>query len=325
MNDRERSRADTAVDWQIRLQDEPDNAELRASFSAWLRADPENERAWLEIQETRDAISAAVRRSGRDPAQADISPAQIKPRRSPPIWAMGGALATVLALAVFLAPEIQILLEADHRTATGQTSRVPLSDGSTVVLGADSAISLEFTDEQRGVRLLGGSAYFAVTPDAGRPFHVDFGTDRTTVVGTAFEVRMSSDGSSVAVEEGRVRVTTGLANPSAEQSENGVSAGQSIRLSDKHQPEVQSIEPRSVATWRRGKLIVKDRPAGDVIDELARYHTGLLLAGSGRFRSRRISGVFDLSRPYDAILTAARTAGADVYSASEWALTVRDR
>ena len=70
----------------------------------------------------------------------------------------------MLVLAVVLgwwqAPQAWLYLEADYHTGKGELRTVHLADGSTVELDASSAIGLDFTNSQRRVHLLAGSAVF---------------------------------------------------------------------------------------------------------------------------------------------------------------------
>ncbi len=56
---------------------------------------------------------------------------------------------------------------------------------------------------------------------------------------------------------------------------------------------VEPIDANSETAWRRRKLIFVDRPLGEVVDELNRYHKGMIRIIDGSIRAKRISGVFE--------------------------------
>jgi transmembrane sensor len=83
-----------------------------------------------------------------------------------------------------------------------------LTDGSTVMLNSNTELSVpkKFTGTTRSVKLK-GEAFFQVEPDSLKPFIIDAGLGRVTVLGTSFHVK-AVPGSDllVFVESGRVEV-----------------------------------------------------------------------------------------------------------------------
>jgi transmembrane sensor len=82
-----------------------------------------------------------------------------------------------------------------------------LPDGSLVELKEGSRIAVDFSAEQRQVRLV-GEAHFQVARDAARPFVVNAQGVMVRAVGTAFSVRVDSDEVQVLVTHGSVHVLT---------------------------------------------------------------------------------------------------------------------
>src|SRR3546814_19991519 len=85
-----------------------------------------------------------------------------RPQR--PVTAMVGAAAAA-CLAVFSAPTLLLMWQSDYRTGTGEMRIVTLSDGSSVTLDPGSAISVNYADGTRGVRIPPGRARVAVAND----------------------------------------------------------------------------------------------------------------------------------------------------------------
>jgi len=93
----------------------------------------------------------------------------------------------------------------------GQKSKVFLPDGSVVILNSASKIEYQpdFNSEQRLVKLE-GEAFFEVVKDTLRPFIVDAGEAKTTVLGTSFNIKAFStqDKTQISLVEGQLKVTT---------------------------------------------------------------------------------------------------------------------
>ncbi len=76
------------------------------------------------------------------------------------------------------------------------------------------------------MRLLSGEAFFKVRPEPSRPFRVVARSVETVVVGTRFDVSMDTDGVTVSVEQGVVRVG---ADKTASAAHSELQAGQAVR------------------------------------------------------------------------------------------------
>jgi transmembrane sensor len=90
--------------------------------------------------------------------------------------------------------------------ASNEHVRTVLQDNSSVVLSPGSRVNVRMKDERHIA--LHGEAYFEVQRDEERPFVVEAGDVRVTVLGTAFEVSAFDTSSSVLVRvrHGKVRV-----------------------------------------------------------------------------------------------------------------------
>lgn len=84
-----------------------------------------------------------------------------------------------------------------------------LADSSTVILGEGSSLQLAdgFGKENRNLTLK-GEAYFDVQHNASLPFVIQTGKIKTTVLGTAFNIKQVADSVAVTVTRGKVRVET---------------------------------------------------------------------------------------------------------------------
>jgi transmembrane sensor len=157
---------------------------------------------------------------------------------------------------------------------------VTLPDGSVAELNAGS--TLRYRAGLRG-RLglpaavrdvsLDGEAFFDVVPNQ-KPFEVRTVEARVTVLGTRFLVRARADereGTSVAVESGRVRVT-----PQGASAESAVEllAGQGtvVGRGVTTPAPVSAVGVERLTLWRRGGFALVDQPLDAIVRELERRY-----------------------------------------------------
>ncbi|MCY1267944.1 Protein FecR [compost metagenome] len=325
LEDEDRAAAE-AAHWLVALEDDPEDARLRARFEAWLNASPANAVAWADSADIYDLMGqvppAHAGQWAAAPAPA-VAPRGSAPRPHPPrrrAWRQRlaiGALAACLALAAM--PTALLRMQSDYLTATAEQRSIELEDGSRVRLGAGSALAVAFAEDERRVRLLAGEAFFEVVADADRPFRVAADGVTTTVLGTAFEVRRDAQAVAVAVRHGLVRVAPDAAAPARAER---LTRGEWLRMGRDGRVERGNLAADEVAAWMQGQIVVRDRPLGEVVDELRRYHRGLIVLADDALAGRRVTGVYNLAEPAAALRALAGAHGGTVRQVSPWLLVV---
>ncbi|RMX07847.1 sigma-70 family RNA polymerase sigma factor [Corticibacter populi] len=174
-------------------------------------------------------------------------------------------------------------------SAPGQRLTRMLDDGSRITLDADSRMAMAYFADRRTARLEQGAAFFEVAHMPDRPFSVEAGLVRVTVLGTRFAVdwqalpsaRQTPEGAAhgvqgvveVAVESGRVLVEPLL--PDARWTAREVAAGERLRVWRREEDtamQAPQLEPlQQAAPWRQGWLGFRDVPLGEVVGRLQRY------------------------------------------------------
>jgi transmembrane sensor len=192
-------------------RDEPGWSEAdEAALDEWLDESPAHKVAFWRLEH-------GWARTGR---LASLRPAGPRsPRRAFPAigWrpmAIAASLA-VIALSVVLALNTTGLRVTSYRTEIGGHETVPLKDGTRIELNTDTRLRTAVDAHARRVWLDRGEAYFEVSHDPSRPFVVDAGSRKVTVLGTRFSIRRDGDRVTVAVVEGRVRVDPTRPSPGA--------------------------------------------------------------------------------------------------------------
>lgn len=340
-----------ASGWMIRLQEAPDDADLRRRFDDWL-SDPAHAAAWEETQRMTRAVARATprhattwgpylkwmreeddkapknpaperrpSRARRDPTRRtetgrDRAPANRTRRR---VLKLAGLAVAASVLALVAGPELALHLRADYMTAKSETRTVRLEDDSLVAVAPDSAVAVSFDVDERRVRLLAGEVYLDVRADADRPFRVEADGIVVTVVGTAFNVSETDSSVEVGVAHGTVRVTKDTAPLLAA---SALAAGEFVRISPSGRIQRGKQPASQIGAWRQEQLIAQDQPLGDVLARLRRYHAGTILLMDGSLADQPVTGVYDLSDPVAALRAIARSQDAVVHAFTPWLLVV---
>lgn len=194
----------------------------------------------------------------------------------------------------------------DIRTASNERRIVTLSDGSTVSLSPDSALSVTMTGSERSLVLRQGEGLFDVAPDPARPFVVQAGNGSVRAVGTAFNVRVGPD-VVVTVVEGTVSVAAGKARAASPDRPltQIASAGQQVRFgAHSTSPAAasqqdfitppQPVDPDRFTSWTSGVLRFDGEPLAVVINELNRYSARKIRLTDPSLADKPIYGVFHI-------------------------------
>lgn len=283
------------------LRDESATREDRTRFAAWLREEAENRAAWGDVAEIwtgLDRLPQAAR------ARISLRPMAVTTGRGKSWrWAAMAAMVAGLALIGLLtlqAPGLAWRVLADHYTGPQDRLDVALPDGSTVSLGASSALSVAFDGMRRHVVLHRGEAYFAVVPDPDHPFIVAAGSGTVTVLGTKFGVKIADERVTVGVAEGVVSVAAGPGAPIQ------LKRGETARYGAGTVMRSAGVDLADVGSWRNGRLIFQGVPLDEVLADLERYRGGRIFVTDETLAALPVTGVFDIKRADGALDTIAR-------------------
>lgn len=294
---------DEAVEWFTRLGDRPVSAPLRAEFARWRLADSRHARAFDELEQLWSGLGELgdLRAPSETASAASFSKTRvITGRRALVAGGVGLLLATAIPISL---PDGGVAaLLADARTGR-ELRHMRLADGSTVVMDAGTALSVNMTVEKRVVHLVTGRAYFDVRHQEQRPFVVDAGDIQVKDIGTAFEVSRLKSDNRVAVAEGVVdvsrpgRITARLV------------AGDTLDLAAERP---RSEQVAAIASWRAHRLVFENKPLAAVVEELRHYLPGWVILTSPQRGARRLTGSLDAGRPVAALDALAKMADLSV-------------
>ena len=265
--------------------------EEQDAFSAWLAADPRHRRAYPDQKWSWDQLD---RLNGLQ-VSGEARPEEPFPtcRRARPPWA-SAVVVVAAALAACL-----ILLPVERPRPPAPAEAIPLcqgellDDGTRIELNRGAAIRVQYTADERRVRLERGEAHFAVAPDRQRPFVVEVDGVSVRAVGTAFSVRRGPETVAVLVTEGTVALTS----PSAPHDEAAprITAGQRavVALAS---PETATLVEAVAAgaieahlAWRPRLLEFDETPLSEIAAEFNRRNPVRLEINDSALRARRLS------------------------------------
>lgn len=152
-------------------------------------------------------------------------------------------------------------------TPRGKDYELVLSDGTVVLLNADSKITFptRFTGNKRTVKLV-GEAYFKVSKNKHRPFIVETGNLYTKVLGTEFNLK--------AYPHSDVNVTLikGSVVVNAEGKEVMLKPGENAEYSEDKDIEVTTVDTEGYIQWKDGYFYFDNVPLIDVVRDLGRWY-----------------------------------------------------
>ena len=182
----------------------------------------------------------------------------------------------------------------ERSSAGGELTTITLKDGTRVTLNGRSTLAFPETfADTRAVRLR-GEAFFEVSHDAARPFIVEAGELKTTVLGTKFNVCAPGENTdaSVALVEGRVEVAPlrpreGIAAKTLHPGE------QLIWKAGAGAASVSTFDAESATGWLRGVLAFHDERLSSVAGKLTRRFGADFDFAEPRLAEKRISARFE--------------------------------
>jgi len=289
-----------AAEWLTTLMSGQATSVEKAAWADWRQSHPDHERAWRHIEKVSGGFQGL---DGQASRQALARRSRSMSTGGFPVSRRGSLKALSWLAAIGLtgwlgarSQPAQMLL-ADAATSTGQRRDITLPDGTQVTLNSASAINIRYSSTQRLLQLVQGEVFISTAHETSgpyRPFLVETAQGHALALGTRYSVRQDGERTSVAVEQGAVRLTPRHGGGSLV-----IHAGQGSSMDAQHVAPVQTVSP-DVWGWRRGLLLADDMRLRDFLHELSRYRHGFLGCDDA-VAELRISGVFPL-HDLDAVL-----------------------
>jgi transmembrane sensor len=293
---------DEAARWYARLQAADCSMQERAAFQKWREADEQHALAYEQACQAAAGIDQLMALDPRMQALLDealvpaVSPRVVEPTKGLARvrrWSIPAALAASLALAFVsfrfvgdgtrAADGVVLQAEAAPRT-------VELEDGSTVQMDVNTKIIVRMTAVRRDVTLEAGRAMFDVAHDRSRPFSVAAATSRTVALGTQFQVELDQSQVVVTLAEGSVAIDN---EADAQIWQERLHPGEQLRIDVASAARDKLVvDPAVVTSWTRGRLVFRNTPLAEAIEQVNRYSTKKVRLGDPSLRDLHVAGNF---------------------------------
>lgn len=292
-------------------------------FEAWLAERPAHRAALRELYAlwtSLDRVPGIEQTLGQRPEQdlgagahgvphaATSVPALRLPRRAwrptlarqrmRKVWKVSLAAGLAAMVALFaLSPTGEPSVERHYRTDIGQTRAIEFTDGTHLVLRADTEIVASLSKARRSVVIERGGAYFDVAHDQARPFVVSTAGIEVRVRGTAFDVLRGPGSVTVSVLRGRVAVANAMGSTSEPPQVVELTAGQRVRVDagGRFGP-VTGFDETQLLSWRTGRFSYVDARLEDIVADINRYRSSKIHIEDDALRDLRVSTTFRIGQ-----------------------------
>jgi transmembrane sensor len=279
-----------AASWAVRLDAGPLSEEEQRALDEWVARDSRHHGALVRARvHLTDLQRLGALAGGREHIEAESALQRLGRRK---------LLATGLAASAVAAAGVGWFMFRDkgerYQTEIGEMRRIPLSDGSTLVLNTASEVLVRFESERRNLMLVRGEALFEVAHDRTRPFIVQVSDVRVRAVGTVFAVRLRGAEVDVTVSEGAVELAHSTPDVSRSDVQRIVANEQSV-IAPAHRAQVEKLAPdvlqRRLA-WLDGMVAFDGEPLSEAVAEVNRHSRRQIVVDDVALSAQPIVGIF---------------------------------
>lgn len=199
--------------------------------------------------------------------------------------------------------EIVTETKSEYQTGFGEKAFLHLSDGSRIVLNANSHLTYFRTgsdDNKQNIDVhLKGEAWFQIEPLAGqspRIFRVHTSDAVVEVTGTTFAVQKTSEGTRTVLEKGEVRVSTPNPDDTALANKVILKPGEMAELipgSDRI--ELQKVNPEVYTSWIRDNWVFEQTPLKQIAERIESVFGVKVNISSPELQEKTLSGTISSS------------------------------
>ena len=259
-----------AAQWYVRLLEDGDQAGVREQWQRWFDQHAEHQAAWRYMERVGERFAplrAEGERAGR--LLRERAPARLGRRQT---------VKSLLVLAVGSMAGFggwqaasRTGWTADLHTGTGENREVALADGSTLWLGALTAVDTRFDERQRLLDLRFGEILLQSSVRDRRPLLLETGAGLLQMASTPIRLALRySDGNArLNVYQGQVEIFTRTGSRAL------IEAGQRVDFTSLA-VSAPAAAQMAGESWLRNRLTAEAMPLQELIDALSRYRPGHL-------------------------------------------------
>lgn len=284
----------------LRLDDENISPDEIQDILDRIDASPENQAAFQCVErflEACESVSSDTASRSALAAESVLRKGYSLPRWLSPLAIAASAALILIGVGTVFITDYQnrksdtlAFTEAEYTTGVGKQREIRLPDGSQLLLGGRSAVSVSFSSDARRIALVEGEVLFTVARDPKRPFIVETESGSATAIGTEFNVHRNNGGATVTVTHGIVEVESRGLRP------QHLLLGASTQVAysaEGKMGEKRWVDLQSALAWRRGQLNFVRRPLADVVADLNRYSAKQIIIGESSIGTIPVTGIVD--------------------------------
>jgi transmembrane sensor len=290
-----------AARWFTRMKDAEVDHPDRARFEAWLLSSQAHADAYVAIADTWQdfdtphkvkALADAVERKKSQELHESGRRTQMMGRVAACIATLAISCVLYFGVRDWYAQPVEQLART---TAIGQIMTQKTTDGSEIVLNADTSLDITYYRDRRLVRLDRGHAIFTVSRDENRPFVVDSGIARITVLGTRFSVNRIQGKVIVSVDHGRVKVEE--MSPGSDMALDAVILvnGEVAQVQPEQKPQRLAQNAMDAFAFTRGQLVFEKASLDEIAETFTRYRRTPVHVVHGAGASPKITAVVKIN------------------------------
>lgn len=178
---------------------------------------------------------------------------------------------------------------------------INLPDGSSVILNENSRLELSKNFKSKGERevYLFGEAYFDITHDPLHPFIVHTGEIKTTVLGTAFNIKASPGNKKVTVTVTRGKVKVG----DNKKTYNVILPDEQVVFDQELSNHIKKpVKAETFIEWKNEDIYFDDVSIKDVVNELKDRFDVSIVFSNEQIKTCKFSATFLKSQSLEQIL-----------------------
>ncbi|WP_353720023.1 FecR domain-containing protein [Dyadobacter sp. 676] len=268
------------AEWQSQSpQFLPDGRERYEAYVRYMRENPN--------MESKSAASSA-----ENNAEGSFQPVETTRAGRRP-WLMAAASVVVLGMTAWFGRDL--ILYKTYATQFGETRSVELSDGTRVILNANTSMRVPrfgFGENTREVKL-NGEAFFNVTHTIdNKRFMVKTDDNfEVMVLGTEFSVYTRQKGGKVLLKKGKVHV---LFSEGERKKELVMKPGDLVTMEKSAaRPIVKpNADTQKLTAWTGNRFVFDKTPLSEVASQLREHYGIRVEIKDNRFANRTVSGTF---------------------------------
>ncbi len=275
---------EAAISWFLRMQQIDIEHPDRSKFDAWLMADASHQQAYQQVSDVWEGFDSVEQLKSLDAAmqqkqfQQSISAKQTRARhiKQTLTGLLSVALITFVSLFGYRTWQAQPVMQTIAIAEIGQIKAQTLEDGTKLNINANSEVEVTYYRDKRLVKLKRGEVIFEVARDENRPFVIDSGFGRVTVLGTRFAVNRLQKRIRVSVDHGRVQLETVNENGGAQQSNSLINTlilndGEVAEIMQNQTPKRTTQSANDAFSFAKGAISFDKAGLAEIAETLSRY------------------------------------------------------